>query len=178
MPEFTIKMNDKEFRERINMKHKGVQESVKKEVKDSAKGVRSTLYSNTPVAPSFSATRTIQGGRTRPITVVGGEARSAFTESPKGRAQKIFKVKGYEAKIGGRVPLPGGYELFDLLERGTRAHGPVSARFLRFAVPAGVVFTRFVRGIRPHRIFLRTEQMWSRIFSGRIREAVRRGLHR
>ena len=80
MPEFTIKMNDKEFRRAIEDRRKGVQENVKKEVKQVAKDVRGTLYSMTPVAPSFTAIRTMEGGKTQPISHVGGRARAAFTE--------------------------------------------------------------------------------------------------
>ena len=172
MPNFSITTNADEFRRAIEDRRTGVQESVKKEVKKVAKDVRTTLYSMTPKNDAYTAIKTVAGRPTRPITVVGGRARAAFTNSPREGGDAIFEVSDYSAKVGSTV----FYMKF--LEEGTRAHGPTRSAFLRFAVPAGVVFAKWVRGIRPMRIFKRTQMMYQRIFGGRIRQAVARGLHR
>ncbi len=176
MPNFSITTNADEFRRAIEDRRTGVQESVKKEIKQVAKDVRTTLYGmvneNTEKQGSFTAVKTVGGKATRPITVTHGRLKASFTQSPRGAGDAIFDVQDYSAKIGTNVP----YMKF--LEEGTRGHGPVRAKFLRFALPAGVVFAKFVRGIHPLRIFRRTEMMYKRIFGGRIRQAVARGLHR
>lgn len=172
MPSFNITMNDKEFLQRIEMKKAGVQREVKKEIKSTAKDVLDALYGNlaksTSPPYSFTAVRTVSGQPTEPITVERGTVRKSLT---KGGAENIFEIKDYEAKIGTRNKV-----LVKYLEEGTPAHGPTSHKFLRFALPEGVVFAKRVKGIRPMRIFKKTAMMFQRIVPTNIREAVRRGL--
>lgn len=153
-------MNDKEFLAKIEGKRRGVQQGVKKEVEKTAKEIRTTLYSMTPRGPSFSnvATRT---------TSEGGAARAAFTSGGK---DAIWEVSDYQAKIGSNVPH------MKYLEFGTRAHGPVTAKFLHFFTLSGEVFTKWVRGIKPMRIFARTQMMYARLWPQKVKGAVSRGL--
>lgn len=171
--QFRISANVEEVKKALQAKHQGVQREVRGEVAKSAKAVRSMLYERTPKAESFSAIATRSGRRVSPYTHIGGRAKAAFTQSPREPQDPIFKLEleRYHAEVGSNVP----YMIF--LEKGTRAHGPVRAKFLRFGLPeAGVVFTKWVKGIRPMRIFARTELTWGRIFPARIRQAVARGL--
>ena len=163
--------NAKEVQVAIKSKKIGVEREVEKEIKQTAKDVRTTLYSMTPIAGSFTAMKTVSGKSTTPITVTGGRARAAFTQSPKQAGDAIFDVTKYSARIGSNV------EHMKYLEEGTRAHGPSSKKFLRFATTSGVVFTKFVQGIKPHRIFSRTRMMYKVTFPKRLHEAVRKGLN-
>lgn len=169
---FGVSMNGAEFRKAIAKKRQSVEENVEEVVSRTAKDVRTTLFSNTPIADSFSAIKTIGGRVSDAITVIGGRARAAFTNSPKRPSDAIFKVKKFEASIGSRVPH------MKFLEDGTRAHGPKRANFLRFPTKDGIVFAKWVRGIRPMKIFKRTQMLYERIFPKRIREAVKKGLEK
>lgn len=160
MASFSITSNHEEFLKNINKKKLGVQTEVKKEVGKEAKKIRTTLYSMTPRGPSFSNV----GAR---ATVEGGAARAAFTVGGKG---SIFIVTDCEATIGSMV------EHMKYLEEGTRAHGPVTAKFLHFFTTKGEVFTKWVKGIKPHRIFKRTQLLYSRIWPKDLKAAVGRGL--
>jgi len=159
MAQFTIRSNIKDVEKHIREKHTQTIKEVEKEVKTTAKDIRSMLYARTP------------RGET-------GGARSAFTNSPKGGVEAIFEVQPYEAKIGGRIPLERGYELFDLLEGGTRAHGPVTAKALHFFIDGEEIFAKKVKGIRPMKIFARTRMHWRSTWPPRLKRAVKRGLGR
>ena len=149
-----------------------IKTEVQKEVKDSANGVLGTLRGNldnsTSPARSFTAIKTVSGQTTRPITVERGKVRNSLN---KRSSENIFEVDGYEAKVGSRNKV-----LVNYLEDGTPAHGPKTAKILRFGTPNGVVFTKWVRGIRPMKVFLRTHRTWSREFPKKIKAATRRGL--
>ena len=171
MADFVVSSNAKEVQAAIKRKREAVGREVEKTISKTAKDVRTTLYGFTPRAGSFTAIKTVSGRPTTPITVMGGRAKAAFTNSPKKAGDAIFDVKKYEARIGSNV------DYMKYLEDGTRAHGPVRARFLRFATTSGVVFAKFVRGIKPHRIFSRTRMMYRVIFPKRMKDAVRKGLN-
>jgi len=168
-----ITTNAKEVARRIEEKRRKVEAQVRKEVERSAKDIRSMLYARTPVAPTFTAITTTSGRRTTPFTHTGGRARASFTNSPREAGDAIFKLNlsQFDATIGTNVP----YFLF--IEEGTRAHGPTTKKFLRFGLPSsGVIFAKWVRGIRPMKIVFRTRMTWSRVWPQRAKEAVRRGL--
>ncbi len=171
---FKMAMNGAQFRKEIEKKREGIRIEVQKEVKASANGVLGTLRGNldksTSPARSFTAVRTVAGQPTTPITVKRGTVRESLN---KRSSENIFEVDGYEAKIGSRNKV-----LVNFLEDGTRAHGPVTAKLLRFATPNGVVFTKWVKGIRPMKVFKRTFRTWNRIFPKLILEAARRGLNK
>ena len=189
---FSMKMNGVEFRKIIAKKREGIEENVEVVVKTTAKDVRTTLFSNTPKADTFTAIRTVKsqkvdprqtrlgfklirdigGVGTRALTSIGGRARAAFTNSPMVPGDAIFKVEKFVASIGSRVPH------MKFLEDGTRAHGPKTAKFLVFPTKDGVVFTKWVKGIRPMKIFKKTNLLYSRIFPKRIEAAVKKGLER
>ncbi len=172
MGSFEINTNINEVIAKIHQKRAAVDKEVEAEIKTLAKDVRTTLYGMTPKAETFSAIRTKSGAKTTPITVTGGRARASLTQSPRNAGDAIFKIKKYDAEVGTTVP----YMKF--LEDGTRGHGPKNKKWLRFATTDGVVFAKFVRGIRPHRIFARTRMMYKIVVPKRLREAVSRGLAR
>ena len=184
---FSMDMNGAEFRRIIKVKKERVEVEVELEVRDIAKDIRTTLYNKTPLGDSFTAFKTAGGsqfgraitgvgqrfhGANARITVVGGRARAAFTNSPKFARDAIFKINKFKASVGSRVK----HQKF--LEEGTRAHGPKTKKFLRFGTKDGIVFTKWVRGIRPLRIFKTTQEQYERILPKRIKEAVRKGLEK
>lgn len=171
MPNFYITTNAEQFQRAIQSKNENLQREVKKEVKKLADDCLVALYGNldksTSPPYSFTAVRTVGGQKTWPITVTRGTVRKSLT---KGGADNIFEVQEYRAKVGSRNKV-----LVKYLEEGTPFHG--AGKLMRFALPAGVVFTRKgVKGIRPMRIFKKTAMMFQRAVPTRIYEAVRRGL--
>jgi len=171
---FGIKTNSEEFRKIIRQKREGIEIEVLKEVKSSANGILGTLRGNldksTTPARSFTAIKTVSGQPTRPIEVKRGTVRESLN---KRSSENIFEIDGFEASVGSRNKV-----LVNFLEDGTRAHGPKTAKMLRFGTLNGVVFTKWVKGIRPMKVFKKTERIWSRLFPKRILEATRRGLKR
>jgi len=171
---FGIKMNSDEFNKIIRSKREGIEIEVLKEVKSSANGILGTLRGNldnsTSPPRSFTAIKTVSGQPTRPTEVKRGTVRESLNKRSN---ENIFEVDGFEAKVGSRNKV-----LVNSLEDGTVAHGPKTAKMLRFATPNGVVFTKWVKGIRPMKVFKKTERLWKRIFPKRILEATRRGLKR
>ncbi len=160
-------------RKHIRAKQKAVHAECEKSVAKTAKDIRNTLYAKTPISHyPYTAVRTTKGKPTWPVQH-GGEGHVR---------QNAFTVKGRDAiflvlKTQGRVGALGkSAEILGYLEEGTRAHGPVNKKFLRFATPGGVVFTKKVKGVKPHRIFSSTRLMYSRIWPKRIKFAVGEGL--
>ena len=73
-------------------------------------------------------------------------ARSAARSMKRATRHKVIRAKGGRII---RIRSPKHYASY--IEYGTRAHGPVTARFLRFRIGGRLVFTKWVKGIRPRK---------------------------
>lgn len=166
------KSNAKALARKIDSKKRAIHDETAKMVEKTAKAIRTTLYGLTPrAAGPYVAFKTVQGKTTQPVTHEdGGRARAAFTNKPREGGDAIFALTKTNAKVGTNVP----YMIF--LEHGTRAHGPKTKKFLRFPTVKGVVFTKMVKGIRPRKIFAKTEMMYARIWPKKLKMAVKEGL--
>lgn len=171
---FSITSNYEEFLKRLGKKHKGIQDEVKKTVKDTAPRILVSLYSTldkkTTPSRSFTAFKTVDGKRTEPVTVKRGTVRRSLT---KRGAENIFEVSDYEATVGSKNEV-----LVNFLEEGTRGHGRPGGGVLRFATHSGVVFTRFVKGIKPMRIFKSVQRTYKKAWPVLVRKATRKGLNK
>lgn len=153
--------NADEVKSYVGKARQAVEEEVREEIKKCASDVQNTLYANTPAGERIPHLRT-----------------RAFT---KGGEDAVFEIQGYEAKIGASGK---AQEILGYLEYGTPRSNPGGliypkrAKALHFFVKGEEVFTKWVKGIKPHGIFLRTRQIWQTQFSQRMNVAVKRGMAR
>jgi hypothetical protein len=73
-------------------------------------------------------------------------ARSGGRSMKKATQHRVLRLKNGRIV---RIRSPKHYASY--IEYGTRAHGPVRARALRFVIGGRVIFARRVRGIRPRK---------------------------
>lgn len=71
-----------------------------------------------------------------------------------------------------KIQNPQKYAAF--IEYGTKAHGPVTARFLRFRIGNRTVFARRVKGIRPYKFLFNATDAAHRVGGKFMREGMGR----